>query len=275
MPTAGPSDDQRTHQGGVSRAERLYFVAVGVLAGWVGLPAFLAPARVDKVLPFGIPPLHARVVGAVYLAGLAIMVRSAVARRWKDIRVVPLMTAIWTGGLLLVTLLHHGDFDFTRTQTQVWFAAYVAYPVLGVWILVSRRRDAVGSATGRIASDWVRRWLVTQGIVLILVGAALFLAPGTMAEAWPWPVQSLLAQIYSAPLMSFGVGSVLLSRFRTEREMRVGVLGLGVFAFGALAASLMHLELFDAADAAAWAWFVALGAMGALSLLLLARRTTE
>lgn len=262
-------------RGRVTGAERAYFVAVGLLAGWVGLPAFLAPSRSERVLPFSVPPLHARVIGAVYIAGLTIMIGGVLARRWADIRLVPLMTAIWTGGLLVVTLLHNDDFDFDRIQTQVWFAAYVAYPLIGIWIHLRRRYDSMPDEPGPMAPDWTRRWLVAQGVMLTIVGVALFLAPGMIADAWPWPVQSLLAQIYSAPFLSFGIGSLLLSRFRTPREMRISVVGMGVFGLGALAASLIHLELFDAADVAAWVWFVALGSMIGLGLVVLVPRKTS
>lgn len=271
---ASPSTGSSSDAGRVTGAERVYFVAVGLLAGWVGLPAFLAPSRSEKVLPFAIPPLHARVIGAVYIAGLAIMIGSAVARRWAEIRLVPLMTAIWTGGLLIVTLLHNEDFDFDRVQTQVWFAAYVAYPLIGIWIHLRRRSsDGVDEEPGPVAPDWFRRWLVAQGAVLTIVGVALLIAPGTVADAWPWTVQSLLAQIYSAPFLSFGIGSLLLSRLRTAREMRMSVLGMGVFGVGALVASVIHLELFDAADVAAWIWFAVLGSMIGLALSVLVPRT--
>src|SRR2546423_12516208 len=130
MASTGPSDDRGDR--GVTGPERAYFAAVGLLAAWVGLPAYFAPSRVDKVLPFGVPPLHARVIGAIYISALAFLVGAMLARRWADIRVIPVILVIWTGGLGLVTVLHHDMFDFTKTQTQVWFGAYVAHPLIAV-----------------------------------------------------------------------------------------------------------------------------------------------
>ncbi|MEY2477776.1 MAG: hypothetical protein QOG87_3091 [Actinomycetota bacterium] len=252
----------------ITAGERAYFAAVGLLAGVVGFPAYFAPAKVTKVLPFDVPPLHARFIGAVYLSGFAFMVCGLLARRWSAIRWVPLMTAIWTGGLLLITLLHHDDFDFTKTQTRVWFGAYVAYPLIGIWILFNHRGDPTMDERGPVPAAWARQCLVAQGIVLTTAGLALLLAPGPMADAWPWPVTSLLAQIYSAPVLAYGVGSLLLARVRTWRDMRVGVLAIALFAVGALVASLIHLELFAADDLAAWIWFGALGAIIAVAALL-------
>jgi hypothetical protein len=253
----------------VTTGERVYFAAVGLLAAWVGFPAFVVPEKVTKVLPFAVPPLHSRFIGAVYLSGLAFMISGLVARRWASIRWVPLMVAIWTGGLLVITLLHHDDFDFAKTQTQVWFGAYVAYPLIGLWIMFRRRgQPPSGESEPVVPAGWARQCLAVQGVALSIAGLALLLAPREMADAWPWPVTSLLAQIYSAPLLAYGVGSLLVSRFCTRLEMRVLGLGVGLFAVGALVASAIHLELFSADDPATWVWFVALAGVAVVAALL-------
>ena len=82
----------------VTAGERVYFAAVGLLAFWVGLWCFFVPKEADKVLPFAVPPLHARFLGAMYLSGLAFMVGAIVSRAWAEVRVVPAMAAIWTEG---------------------------------------------------------------------------------------------------------------------------------------------------------------------------------
>ena len=211
----------------------------------------------------------------MYLSGLAIMVGGLLARRWAEVRVVPVITAIWTGGLLLVTLLHLEAFDFTTMQTRIWFGAYLMYPLIGTWILVRRRGDDIASEPGQVPADWTRRCLNGQGVALTAVALALLLAPGPVAAGWPWPVTPLLVQIYSAPLLAYGIGSLLLARARTWPEMRIGVVGIGLFALAALVASVIHRELFAAADPAAWAWFGALAALTTVAALLVVsqRRT--
>ncbi|MGQ0575722.1 MAG: hypothetical protein ACT4RN_16185 [Pseudonocardia sp.] len=238
----------------------------------MGLPAYLAPGAVAAVLPFGVPALHARLIGAMYLSGLAIQLGGLAARRWSHARLIPVATAIWTGGLLLVTVAHLGDFDLTRTQTQIWLGAYVAYPVIGVAILLRRRGEGSGDADGGAPATWARRCLTVQGAVLTTIALALLLAPGPVAAAWPWPVVPLLVQVYSAPLLAYGVTSLLLARVGTWPQMRVGVAGTALFAVLALVASLRHTELFTAGDPAALAWFGLLAALSALGVLLLVTR---
>ena len=54
--------------------QRLYFAAVATLALWVGLWGTLAPTRMDVAIPWLVPPLHARFLGAMYLSGATFMV---------------------------------------------------------------------------------------------------------------------------------------------------------------------------------------------------------
>ena len=62
-----------SEKAGVTRGERIYFAAVGVLALWVGFWGYFVPSEVERAIPFSVPPLHARFLGAVYLSGLTIM----------------------------------------------------------------------------------------------------------------------------------------------------------------------------------------------------------
>ncbi len=235
--------------------ERAYFAAVGLLALSVGVCGFFFPARATKVLPFPVPPLHARFLGAMYLSGLAFMVGALVARTWAEVRIVPPMTAIWTGGLLVVSIIHLDAFDLSELPDQVWFAAYVAYPLVALWLTWRHRADAHERAPGAAIPRWARGYLVGQGAVATSLGTALFLAPDWMAGGWPWPITPLLAQLYSAPLLSYGIGSLLLSRQQTWPEVRVCAVAMVVFAALVLVGSLLHRDLFDAGDVADSAWF--------------------
>ena len=257
----------------VTRSERVYFAAVGVLALWVGFWGYFVPSEVERAIPFSVPPLHARFLGAVYLSGLTIMVGGLLARSWREIRLVPILTALWTGGLCVISLFHLDRFDFATPQPWVWFAAYVIYPLIAFG-LAWRHRHVDSSAAAEVPA-WARRYLVGQGIVLTVLAIGLLLAPGAMADVWPWPIDRLLAQIYSAPLLAYGVGSVLLARQRTLIEVRVVVAGMLVFTAAVLLASIIHRELFSAGDVEDLLWFgllVVANAMLGLLLLLASRQ---
>jgi len=257
----------------VSLTERIYFLAVGLLALWVGFWGYFVPNRVVKAIPFAVPPLHARFLGAVYLSGLVLMVAGMIVRGWGDIRLVPLMTAIWTGGLLVVSLFNLEAFDFSKPQSQVWFAAYIVYPAIALWLTWRHRLlDADGYDRTPNLPAWATRYLLVQGVIVTLLGAALFLVPDAMVDVWPWPITPLLTQIYSAPFLSYGVGSVLLARGASWVHVRVATIGFLVFSLGVLVASVIHSDLFSAGDAPDVLWF-AIFAVGSVMLGLLAGRS--
>lgn len=255
---------------GVTAGERLYFAAVGVLALWVGAWGYFIPDEVLKALPFEVPPLHARFLGAVYLSGFVILVGSIASRRWDEVRDVPLIATIWMGGLGLISLLHLESFPAGRAQTWIWFAAYLVYPTIALW-LAWRHRGHRESEAGTPLSSWARRYLLAQGVVLVAASGMLLSLPGVMVDLWPWPITRMLAQIYSAPLLSYGVGSLLLARRRTWQEIRLLIVGMLVFAFLVLLASAIHRSLFSSSEVADVAWFALLSAIFVMLAALTAR----
>jgi hypothetical protein len=260
MSTVAPERPSGTEaSSGVSFGERLYFGAVAVLALWVGVWGYFAPTQVQKALPFHVPPLHARFLGSVYLSGVVITIGAVMARRWYQVRDIPVMTAIWTGGLGLISLLHLEAFPSDRPQTWIWFAAYAAYPLIAVW-LARRHRSERGDG-GAPFPPWARGYLLLQGVILVVVSAMLLLLPGVMVDIWPWPIDRMLAQMYSAPLLSYGAGSLLMTRRRRWQEIRAPIVGMFAFAALALVASLIHRDLFSLPDLEDVMWFAVLAAI--------------
>ena len=259
----------------VTRSERIYFAAVGLLALWVGFWGYFVPSEVERAIPFAVPPLHARFLGAVYLSGLTIMIGGLLARSWREIRLVPILTALWTGGLCVISLFYLDRFDFATPQPWVWFAAYVIYPLIAIGLAWRHRLVESGAALAAALPDWARRYLYGQGVVLTALAVGLLLAPGALADVWPWPIDQLLAQIYSAPLLAYGVGSILLARQRTLLEVRVVVAGMLVFTAGVLIASIIHRDLFSVGDVEDVLWFGLLVVANAMLGLLLVLATRQ
>jgi hypothetical protein len=233
----------------------------------VGVWGFFIPAHVDMALPWLVPPLHARFLGAMYLSGATSMLGCLLARQWAEVRVVVPMIAIWTGMLLVVSLIHLGEFNLALPPTIIWFAAYIVYPLIALW-LVWRHRRSASLETGRLGRvpSLVRAYLVLQGLVITILSLALLIAPGPMTAVWPWKITPLLAQLYSAPFLSYGLGSFMLARRGTWLEVRIALVALWVFAAGVLLASLIHHALFSLTNPATWLWFAAF----ALATLVLA-----
>lgn len=238
----------------ITRGHKVYFAAVGLLALWVGVWGYFIPTQVDKAIPWLVPPLHARFLGAMYFSGTAFMVGCMLARRWAEVRVVLPMIAIWTGMLFVTSLFYLNEFDFTRPQVWIWFGAYFLYPLIALW-LAWRQRAADMTPAGIALPRWAGVYLLAQGSLTTVLALALLFLPSFMVTVWPWKITPLLAQLYSAPFLSYGVGSLMLARRQTWPEIRIAVTATLVFAVGVLLASIIHRQLFSAAEVADWLWF--------------------
>jgi hypothetical protein len=238
----------------VTRGQRIYFGAVGLLALWVGIWGYFIPNDVDKALPWLVPPLHARFLGAMYLSGTTFMIGGILSHYYAEVRVMVRVILIWTGMLFIVSLFYLGEFDYSRTQVWVWFGAYIIYPLIALWLMWNDR-TLHESLAGPGLPPWVQGYLLAQGIVVTALALVLLLFPEFMVNVWPWKITRLLAQIYSAPFLAYGLSSLMLSRKQTWPEVRVVVMATFVFAFGVLFASFIHRELFSPTNVATWLWF--------------------
>ena len=243
---------------GIVGWHRVYFCAVGSFALWVGIWGYLMPTDVVRALPWEVPPLHARFIGSMYLSGTALMLGGLLTLRRSDVRVALWMAAIWTGMLLIVSLIHLGEFDFGHRPVWFWFAAYIVYPIAGAW-LAWRHAVPPGERSAEAPPGWLKAYLFVQGIVCIILAAALFLAPEFMVSLWPWKIPVLLAQIYSGPFISYGIGSLLTARQARLVDMRIARISMFVFALLVLAASIIHRPVFGEIGTAATIWFAGFG----------------
>jgi len=238
----------------VSRNVKVYLFAVGLLALWVGVWGFFIPERVDKAIPWLVPPLHARFIGAIYFSAVAFTVGGILTSGYANAKFSILISTIWTGMLFIISLFYLNEFDFTHKPVWFWFGAYILYPIIGILFLWTNRN--LSEATiGSLLPNWVKKYFLFQGIVLTTLSLALLFLPDMMLNLWPWKITRLLAQIYSSPFLAYGVASVMLSQQKTWHEVKVVVTATFVFAVLALLASLIHKELFSFERVATYVWF--------------------
>jgi hypothetical protein len=114
-------------------------------------------------------------------------------------------------------------------------------------------------------------YLCIQGGLVTLLALCLLVAPVWMVSLWPWKITPVLAHIYSAPFLSYGLGSLYAISQRTWAEVRIVIYATLVFTVAVLIASLYHAALFDFSRIAPWLWFsgfaltsIALGLFGSV-----------
>lgn len=265
----------------VTGGMRAFFASVLALAAWVAVRGLFFPAHLAATIPFNVPPLHSRFLGAMYVSGATFMLLSIRARAWSEVRIVVTMVAIWTGMLGLVSLRFLEAFDWAEPQTWTWFIAYSAFPIVAAWIAWRQRGVTSPAAPGAAPHEPLpaplRAYLRAQAAVLTVLALALLAAPGAVAALWPWKISTELAQVYSAPFLSFGLGSWMAARAYAMRDVRIALTATLVFTTAVLAASALHRGLFAPTAPATWLWFGGFGLASAVLLrYVLARpRRTE
>ena len=238
----------------VTRNQKIYFAAVGLLALWVGIWGYFVPERVDKAIPWLVPPLHARFIGAIYFSAVGLMGMSMLAKQHAHVRAPTFIVAVWTGMLFLISLFYLSEFNFRRGPVWFWFGAYILYPMIGFW-LTWKYRNTPGDSTDARLPNWIPMYFLIQGLLISVVALALLLAPEAMVAVWPWKITRMLAQIYSGPFLAYGLGSLLLSRQQTWREVRIVTIAFLILALGVIGASVIHRALFVASSPSTWIWF--------------------
>lgn len=250
--------------------DRVYFAFVGLFAFWVGLWGFFIPTEVDKALPWLVPPLHARVIGAFYISGLVLMMVCLVQRDRRKVGVGLGIAVVWTGTLLLASLLHLSEFDPANPRIWFWFFAYILFPPWGAWLVWRGRSKTPFPA--RPAPSWMRAFFLLQGIVCCALALVLLLAPTAIVALWPWKITVLLAQIYAGPFLSYGIGSLLLTRRVHAGEIGIVAGAMVTFVVLVIAASLLHSELLPPSFPSVIVWYAGLAISGVLLTLALVDR---
>jgi hypothetical protein len=238
----------------ITGSQKTFYGFVLALAAMIGIWGLFFPAQVLQVLPFSVPPLHSRFLGSMYLSGATFMGLNILAKQWAEVRVVTPMIAIWTGMLGIISLFHLSAFDWERVQVWVWFFAYISFPLIAAWIAWQQRSQNTPTE-GLPLSDYLRTYLYLQGGLLTLLALSLLIAPSWMVTLWPWKITPILAHIYGAPFLSYGLGSLYVVSQQTWQEVRIVIYATLVFMVGVLLASLHHIKLFDFGIFATWLWF--------------------
>lgn len=238
-------------------AHRVYFFVVLWFTLWVGFFGTFRPEEILRALPWPVPPLHARFIGAFYLSATVFLLLSLFAKSLLAMRTIVLMAFTWTGWLLLITFMHWETFDFSRPQPWFWVVAYVLFPITAAWLAWAGPATP-RPASGLVTESWVVAGLRLQGGVLLALAAACFFAPQWIVTIWPWKISPFLAQVYSGPLIAYAVANLILAARRNWPETLIPAVGTLVFAGLALIASLRHSALFTPGSPSQIVWFAAL-----------------
>jgi hypothetical protein len=260
----------------ITSGQRVFFAVICAAALLVAILGLFNPTYLASMFTWLIlPPLHARFVGAIYAFGAVFMAGCLAARYQAEVRWAVQLIGVWTGMLLIISLLNLSVFDFNLLPVQIWFASYIIYPIIALWMTLSQPplRD-VGDLPGLELAGGARGFLLIQGILFSLLAILLFFAPAFMTMLWPWKVTPVLAQMYAGPLLSYGLGSLIFAQQRKWLGVRAILPGMLIFTVTTVIISFLHVKLFsfnEVPDLLWFGWFI----LAALVLALLTFRALQ
>ena len=232
----------------VLRPMRALLAVFGVLTVLAVAALFIRPETTDRYFALTIkPPLTAAFLGAAYLAGCTLVVLSLRAVAWAHARAGVLTILVFTVLTLVATLVHLDRFHLraggpaARAAAWFWLAVYVSVPVVMVVLLALQQRTGGGQPPlAQPLPRWLAVALAAEGAVMFVVGAVLFVSPGTLA--WPWPLSALTSRAIGAWLVSFGLAAGLAVAEADLPRLRAPATAYLVFGLAELAALLRYTD---------------------------------
>ncbi len=206
----------------------LWFFAA--LAFSAGVLLYLLSGNTDDTFSWTIkPPLTAAFLGGAYWAAFVLFAWSARQSLWVRARPFVVPVTVIAVLLLAATLLHDDKFH-KDLFGRFWLAAYIAVPPLLAFGLWRQGRAAPAPEPPREPLPLALRvLLVGEALVLAGVGIALFAAPDTADELWPWMLTPLTARATGAFLVGFGAAAA-----QAAWENDIGRLAGSAYAYATL-----------------------------------------
>lgn len=249
------------------------WMAVEVAFGLAAIGAvFLRPDQTATNFAWPIAAtVMAAVLGAFYLASALLFVVPLFQRRWPDVRVMILPTAIFAAMMCLTTFLHWDKFSHGTRPFAVWLASYVLPPpifgLLYAWH--QRRARPVGTDVAAPLPARARSFLRANGLATVAVAAVLFAWPALLVPHGPWPLTPLTLRALCSWLIGVGLLQASMAWENDWRRVRLATamllllppaLFVQLMRFGAevdwsnAAVWVLLLDTTAAGLVAAWLW---------------------
>jgi hypothetical protein len=247
----------------LTTAMRVVLAVFLALAGLAFILLYLRSGHTDREFAWTIKPLiTAAFLGAGYGAGCVLVAASLRRRPWAEVRVGIGIVLVFSAMILVTTLLHLERFHFgaanggiARFAAWVFLAVYVFVPTVGTWLFVREQRLAGPQPPGSLAlPGWFKVAIGAQGGLMVVFGAALFVAPWVFAPAWPWALTSLTAQAVGSWLVPIGLGNLAVLREGDLRRARVPALTSVAYGLLQLGAVARYNDQVQWHEAGAWIW---------------------
>jgi len=180
------------------------------------------------------------VLASAYLGGAYFFLRVLGEPRWNAVKTGFLSVALFASLLGVATVLHWDKFNHRHVAFWLWTGLYFTAPflVFGGWLANRRFAAPAGAEEARLGT--VARWIVGLiGMLALVQGIVMFLAPSKIIAVWPWTLTPLTCRVLGAIfcLGSAGIGVLVDPRWTTVKLMlQVEVVMVALMLIGAVRA---------------------------------------
>lgn len=262
-----------------------WFLVDMVLVSIAGIQLFLFSEQTDQFFAWTIQSaLTAAFLGAAYWCTLPMLWHSFYAREWSHARVA--VPGVWLFTVLtsIATFQHWDKFHWSspvftaRFAFWAWLVIYILVPItLGIAWYMQRRVSGAEPARQARMPQWLRLLFGAQALIILLLGAVMFLFRSAMIPLWPWALTPLTSAAIGAWLIGIGVTLAWVTWENDWQRLRGTMLTYALLGLLQLLALARYGGEIDWNHAAAWLYVVFLiGVLvtGAISTLFAWRATS-
>jgi hypothetical protein len=249
---------------------RALLVAFATLTALAVVALYVLADQTDETFAWTIqPPLTAAFLGAGYAAGFVLVVLSLRDPVWAHSRVPVLTILVFVVLTLVATVLHWDKMHFStggpllaEGAAWFWLAVYVTVPVLMLAFLWPQERaPGVDPEPRHPVPVGLRIALAVESVVLLPIGAVLFVFPARAATLWPWELTPFTARVVAAWLLAFGLATALAAATGDLARLRTATIAYTVFGVLVLGAVLRYASTLAWDDLVTWVFLGVLAAV--------------
>ncbi|MFN2218785.1 MAG: hypothetical protein ACK2UA_09280 [Anaerolineae bacterium] len=220
------------------------------------------------------PHMMAMFIGAGYIGGAYLFVRTALGSPWHRVAPGFLPVTAFTLSMLVVTVLHWARFDIRHFPFQLWLILYVVTPFLVPYLWIRNRVEDTGAPEEEDAVvPAVARWGMTLvGAVIAVFALIGLISPSTLLGLWVWTLTPLTTRILSGWFSLLAVGGLTIGRETRWSAWKIGLVSIGLWHALILVAAILNPADFPGGVVNWYTVLVALGLVGMVGLVLYMRR---
>lgn len=210
---------------------------------------FLRPDQTATNFAWPIPAtVMAATLGAFYFASALLFVLPLFERRWENVRVMILPTAVFATAMCVTTFLHWSKFSLWTLPFNVWLASYVLPPpiFLAAYLWHQRRAQPVGRGVDEPLPAAARLFLHFNGFAVVAAALTLYALPTLLTTRGPWPLTPLTLRALCGWLIGVGLLQAWMAWENDWRRVRLATAML------LLLPPALFVQLARFADAVSW-----------------------